>query len=225
MAAGPPAKIPGSTWRSPQTAWEDENVKIKNIFGTMFSGALGKDMVAATWHGHEYIRAYRKPKDPHTPSQEEERAIYRQAVDTWKTLRNRQKEFYRRIAKGMSGYNLFVQRYILAVREGKEPEVPIQLLYVTADGAPIPEGELVVRMRSRSLFTDGLEDGKGEIALTPSDVPYIFSLRRGTREDVVLTMEDLLETDVPMVLESKTLGIKLVWSVPVPPGEPGTETK
>ena len=200
-------------------------MKIRNIFGTRFSGALGKAMVAATWHGHEYIRAYQKPRDAHSLRQEEQRAIYRRAVEAWKALTSKQKDFYRRIAEGMSGYNLFVKRYILAVRGGKEPEFPIQLLYVTADNIPVPGGELVVRMRSRSLFTDGLEDGKGEIALTPSDVPYTFLLRKGTQEEVVLTMEDLLETDVPMVLESKTLGIKLVWSVPIPPAGPGTEAK
>ena len=45
--------------------------------------------------------------------------------------------------------------------------------------------------------------------------------RRGTQEDVVLTVKDLLETDVPTVLESTQLGIKLVATVddtdPQPP--------
>jgi len=46
-------------------------------------------------------------------------------------------------------------------------------------------------------------------------------LRKGTQEDVVLTVKDLLETDVPTVLESTQLGIKLVATVdnsdPQPP--------
>jgi len=59
--------------------------------------------------------------------------------------------------------------------------------------------------------------------LTPSDAPYAFVLRKGTQEDVVLTVKDLLETDVPTVLESTQLGIKLVATVddtePQPPAE------
>ncbi len=58
---------------------------------------------------------------------------------------------------------------------------------------------------------------KGEVALTPSDTPYTFLLRRGTKKDVALEIRDLLQTDVPMALESKTLGIKLVTLVLAPP--------
>ena len=45
-------------------------------------------------------------------------------------------------------------------------------------------------------------------------------LRKGTQEDVVLTVKDLLETDVPTVLESTQLGIKLVATVEDPDPQP-----
>jgi len=77
--------------------------------------------------------------------------------------------------------------------------------------------------RHGALHKDSLKDATGTIALTPSDAPYAFVLRKGTQEDVVLTVKDLLETDVPTVLESTQLGIKLVATVddtePQPPAE------
>lgn len=188
-------------------------MKIRNVFGTKFSGALGKDMIAASWHGHDYLRAYRAPRDDPSPRQKENRATYGKAVGAWNSLCDRQQELYRRLAEGMSGYNLFVQRYVLAVNAGQEPEVPVPLTYVTADGRPVVGGDLVVRTRDRTLFTDGLEDGRGEVALTRADAPYTFVLRKGTQEEAVRTIDDLLETDVPAVLESETLGIRLVQDV------------
>jgi len=82
------------------------------------------------------------------------------------------------------------------------------------------DGWLIVRQGAKPLFTDRLKDATGEIALTPSDAPYTFVLRKGTQEDVVLTVKDLLETDVPTVLESTQLGIKLVATVEDPQPEP-----
>jgi len=45
-------------------------------------------------------------------------------------------------------------------------------------------------------------------------------LRKGPQEDVVLTVQDLLDTDVPAVLESTRLGLKLVATVENPQPEP-----
>jgi len=122
---------------------------------------------------------------------------------------------------GITGLNLFVGRYISAVRNGQPPETPIPMAWRTADGQPVVDGWLIVRQGAKPLFTDSLKDAVGTIALTPSDAPYTFVLRKGTQEDVVLTVKDLLETDVPTVLESTQLGIKLVATVdnsdPQPP--------
>ncbi len=182
-------------------------------------------MVAGSWKGHEYIREYVKPVDAKSELQEQHRAIFAQAVEAWHGLPARSQEFYNRTADGMSGYNLFVGRYIEAVRNGQTPEAPIPLSYVTADGQPVATGYLLVRQRGKELFVDSLKDGKGEIALTPSDAPYTFVLRKGTQEDAVLTVSDLLDTDVPATLESDLLGIRLVLNVPTPPVIPPAGTK
>ena len=194
-------------------------MKIRNIFGNRYKGALGKDMVAASWKGHDYIREYAVPTNPKSELQQQHRAIFNRAIEAWKGLSPRQREFYNRIADGMTGYNLFVGRYIEAVRNGQVPEMPITMKWSTEDGMPLEECWLIVRKRSQEIFVDSLKDATGETALTPSDTPYTFTLRRGTKEDTVLTIEDLLETDIPLVLESTTLGIKLVANVMPPPGE------
>jgi len=200
-------------------------MKIRNIFGNRYKGALGKDMVAVSWKGHDYIREYATPTNPKSELQQQHRAIFNRAIVAWKELSPRQREFYNRIADGMTGYNLFVGRFIEAVRNNVEPEMPIVMKWSTEDGMPLEECWLIVRKRSQEVFLDSLKDATGEVALTPSDTPYTFTLRRGTKEDTVLTIEDRLEAEVPLSLESKELGIRLVWNIPVPPGETGAEAK
>jgi len=210
--------------RPPEGDGRQEKMKLRNIFGNRYNGALGKDMVAVTWKGHQYIREYVTPVNPKTELQMQHRAIFNDAVKAWHGLAPRQREFYDRIADGMSGYNLFVGRYVGSVRNGFAPEIPILMQWVTEDGQPLDQCWLIVRQRTRELFVDNLKDAKGEVALSPSDTPYTFVLRRGTQEDAVLTVENLLEQDIPMVLESKTLGIRLVGNVP-PPGEANPSPK
>ena len=195
-------------------------MKIGNVFGTTFRGQIGKKIVASKWKGHEYIRSYQKPQDVRSKKQVRQRAAFKEAIDAWQKLSGRQQEFYDRIAVGMSGCNLFVRRYFAAKRAKLVPEVPIIMNWKTEDGQPVEGGELAVIQGGRQIFIDELEDAKGQIALTPSDAPYVFVLRKDMDEDIVLEVRDLLETEVPMTLESKRLGIKLVADLPEPPGEP-----
>jgi hypothetical protein len=194
--------------------------KIRNIFGTKFSGALGKEMVASSWKGHEYIREYSVPSGEPSDRQLEQRAVFAQSAQAWQALSPKQQQFYDRIADGMTGYNVFMGRAAQAIRAGHEPETPIVLRYVTEDGQPVPGADLIVRQGSRQVWVDDLKDAKGEVALTPSDAPYVFLLRKGTQEDEVLRVKDLLETDVPAVLESESLGIRLVLDLQVPAPTP-----
>ncbi len=180
-------------------------------------------MVASSWKGHEYIREYTVPGGEPTDRQLEQRTVFAKAAQAWGALSALQQAFYDRIADGMTGYNVFMGRASQAIRAGREPETPIVLRYVTEDGKPVPDADLIVRQRSRNVWIDGLKDATGEIALTPSDAPYVFLLRKGTQEDEVLKVKDLLETDVPAVLESETLGIRLVLSVPAPAPIPPAE--
>jgi len=195
-------------------------MKIGNVFGTTFRGQIGKKIVASKWKGHEYIRSYTKAEDARSKDQMKQRALFKKAIEAWQALSGRQQEFYERIAVGMSGCNLFVHRYIQAVRSKVPPEVPIEMSWTAEDGQPIEESKLLVTQGGRQVFNDDLDDARGQVALTPSDAPYVFVLRKGMDEDVVLEIKDLLEADVPMVLESKKLGIRLVADVLKAPEEP-----
>jgi len=140
--------------------------------------------------------------------------------EAWHALPDPQKQLYRRLADGMTGFNLFVSRTVDAVWNGREPEVPVLLECRTADPEPVANGDLIVRRGGKDVFHVDLEEGKGEIALTPSDGPYTFVLRKGAKEDPVLTVKDLPETDVPLALESPALGMRLELIVPdLPPEE------
>ena len=51
------------------------------------------------------------------------------------------------------------------------------------------------------------------IALTATDAPYTFALRKDAQEETVLTLDDVFETRIPKVVESPALGIRLVLDV------------
>ena len=97
-------------------------MKIRNSFGTRFRGTIAKDMVASTWKGHEYLREYVIPKDPKTELQLERRAVFRDAVAAWHALPQEKKAVHNREAKGMSGFNLFVSKYVTG-KKGQAPGV------------------------------------------------------------------------------------------------------
>jgi hypothetical protein len=184
--------------------------RISNIFGTTFSGRIGKKMVAATWKGHEYVRTYVKPPNPNTENQQEARGTFAKAVKTWHQLSDVQQDFYEAIAEKMSGFNLFISRYVTAVQEEEEPETPIEVAYVTSDRKPVQIGKLAVKAGGQEIFNVSLKGSRAVVALTPSDSPYTFILRRGRAEEAVLKVRDLSETGVPKTLESERLGIRLV---------------
>src|SRR3990170_551960 len=97
------------------------SMRIRNIFGTRFSGTLGKELVASSWKGKDYVRAYVVPEDPKTPRQLEHRQIWREAVAAWHALSETERAEYDREAEGMTGFNVFVGRYVRGRRAGTIP--------------------------------------------------------------------------------------------------------
>jgi len=184
--------------------------KISNIFGTTFSGRIGKKMIASSWKGHEYIRTYVKPHNPNTENQRMARGQFAAAVEAWQGFSSVQHKFYDKIAAGMSGFNLFISRYVKAVRDEEVPEVPIEMRWRTAGGRPVENGGLIVLAGKREMFRVSLEGGVAEVALTHSDSPYTFVLKKGTTREEVLEIRDLHKEGVPKVLESRKLGVRLV---------------
>ncbi len=184
--------------------------RISNIFGTTFRGRIGKKMIASSWKGHEYIRTYVKPRNPNTSDQRRARGQFAEAVAAWQDLSKVQHAFYDKIAERMTGFNLFISRYVGAVRRNEEPETPVEMRWKTADGAPLEDCRLIVLAGKREVFSINLDKGKAEVALTPSDSPYTFVLRMRKEEEEILEIRNLLAAGVPKVLESEEHGIRLV---------------
>ncbi len=97
-------------------------MRITNVFGTKFTGAIGKTMIASSWKGKEYIRAYTVPKNPRTERQQKHRARFAKAVKAWKALSLKEQKRLDKEAKEMTGFNLYVSRYVNGKLAGEEIE-------------------------------------------------------------------------------------------------------
>ena len=76
------------------------------------SGKFGNEIHAVIKKtGTVRVKAYKKPRNPKTPSQQKHRGKYRVAVDKWNALPEPEKEKYRQRAEKlhMTDYNLFMQ--------------------------------------------------------------------------------------------------------------------
>lgn len=88
-------------------------VKVTNIFGDEYSGAVGQAGVFAKWKGIQYRRKWAKPSNPNTSKQQAIRTAFTNAVNEWHNLNNLQQNAFNNLAagKGESGFNLLVQRW------------------------------------------------------------------------------------------------------------------
>lgn len=92
---------------------DKEMVKITNMFGDEYSGAVGKSGVFATWKGIQYRRKYAIPANPNTSKQVSVRTDFKNAVIEWHAYNSLQRAAFGYLAsgKGMSGFNMLVQRW------------------------------------------------------------------------------------------------------------------
>jgi hypothetical protein len=88
-------------------------VKVTNIFGDEYSGAVGQAGVFAKWKGIQYRRKWAKPANPNTSKQQAVRSGFTNAIDAWHNMNNLQQNAFNYLAagKGMSGMNLLVRRW------------------------------------------------------------------------------------------------------------------
>lgn len=98
-------------------------MKVWNDLGNEYHGALGRSIIAETWHGINYIKKYAVPRNPRTPRQQRGRRRFADAVAAWQALPREAKEAWERSAVGMSGYNSFLSRYMRA-QDGGRPSPP-----------------------------------------------------------------------------------------------------
>ena len=95
-------------------------VKVRNIFGDIYSGKQGQAGVYATWKGRQYRRSYVIPANPRTPMQQAVRNSFRNAVAEWQKFSALQKQAYNYLATPLqiSGFNLWISRYQKAATAG-----------------------------------------------------------------------------------------------------------
>lgn len=104
-------------------------VKVRNIFGDIYSGKQGKAGVYATWKGRQYRRSYVIPANPRTPMQQAVRNSFKNAVEAWHNFSALQKQAYNYLATPLqiSGFNLWVSRYQKAATAGLTlPQEPLE---------------------------------------------------------------------------------------------------
>jgi len=185
------------------------DMKIRNIFGSRFSGTIGKEIIASSWRGKEYIKAYAKPNDPKSELQLSHRAIVAEAVKTWKKLNNIQKEFYERMSDHLPGYHFFVRLYVKTIRAEKEFRIPICIKWSRKDDGIMDGIPLIVQWQDKELFIENLGKREGEIALGPDHTPYTFLIRKGIEEETLLVLNELGNDSISQTLRSSLLGIEI----------------
>jgi hypothetical protein len=154
-------------------------MKIKNVMGNEYSGTIGNKVVAASWKGIEYIRGFRIPQNPKTPLQMEQRTYFTAAVGSWHTLTQEQRDAYELMAVRMTGFNLYVKRFLEALRNSTPMPPPQSLTVEVFDNESYRLADVVVKYYRGSKFireirTDSL--GRASLALTLEDAPYIVEV-------------------------------------------------
>lgn len=175
-------------------------MKMKNSFGTKFSGTIDK-MTAVNRNGVNFLRKHVIPHNPRSPLQQRNRNHFAEGVETWRSLREVQRRFYNGIAEKTSGYNLFLGKWMEFHTRGEEPTLPLVLAGTPLDG---DGGWFILRRGTKPLFECPLTDAF-EIALTVEDAPYDFILRLRRTEDVI-TIENISLLELPASLEG--LGLR-----------------
>lgn len=89
-------------------------MKIRNVFGNRYRGQIGKAVIASSWKGRRYIKAYAVPHNPRSERQQANRDLFGGAKEPWRRLSDEARaEYERRAAKErISGWNLFVREHM-----------------------------------------------------------------------------------------------------------------
>ncbi len=86
---------------------------ILNPMLTSISGTMGRIVFYTRWK-NVYARIYVKPRNPDTEKQRANRALFRDAMISWKGLSAEQKESYNLRARRlpMTGHNLYISEFM-----------------------------------------------------------------------------------------------------------------
>ena len=73
---------------------------------------IGNSLIASSWKGIAYVKAYAVPRNPRSMLQQQNRQRFGGAKGAWRRLSADERKAYGRAAKRMSGWNLFVREYM-----------------------------------------------------------------------------------------------------------------
>lgn len=129
------------------------------LFSTKAHGTVSNILTYSTRKSQNIVRHQRKQKDAQSASQLAVRATYQDAITAWKALTEEEKEQYNETAGPlhMSGYNYFLQQYLLNPPTPPTPNPYLKLLchYNGVDGQQTyTSDDLNARVAS---FFDGAE--------------------------------------------------------------------
>jgi len=93
------------------------------------SGTMDKSITASIWKGQQYMRRWFRPTNPKTTAQQAQRSKLAAAVQAWQSLYESIQEDWNEAARDVyppiSGFNYFVQQYILQNIESPNlPTIP-----------------------------------------------------------------------------------------------------
>ena len=120
------------------------------------------------------------------------------------------KNCYKKITRNISNLRLLMIRFVQEAIQAIAQELPAILRWAVDSEEEIDDGWLIIRRGERRLFVFNLKEKEGEFMMIPSGAPYAFTLRKGEEEEEVHIIEDLFETEIPLVLESARLGIRVI---------------
>lgn len=158
-------------------------MKVYNVLGNVYKGTVGKMVTAGSWHGRNYLRGWRKPKNPQTRGQTTQRDIMIEASDEWNELNNVQRYAYKRsldtMLRHITHYNGMVKSYINLKIAGDVYLPPAHGTVhvkdaVTGDPLYLASVRFTPHNRTSPVYvwyTD-IDGNYGPIALTKEDEPY-----------------------------------------------------
>lgn len=92
------------------------------------SGTVSKLITASRWKGIAYMREWFKPQNPRTEAQVKQRTRLTKAVASWHLESAETKALWEQASAGkpVSGFNLYVKRYIeyMIANNDTEPQRP-----------------------------------------------------------------------------------------------------
>lgn len=168
-------------------------MQLINQFGTRFKGTLGHAMTAGTWKGRNYLRGYRKPKNPRRPLQNIQRGHMVEASDFWKDFNRFQKAAYdlatAKIVGEITAYNAMMKQ---AMNDAIADEPYVEPFFGTATVHEIITGDDIIGARfvvrkadTQARYMYRFSDASGEIlgiGLVAEDQPYDLNIYKSGYE-------------------------------------------